>query len=170
MDNYNKNHSDYEPNFVMRDPNPEEKSAGTCDGTGTYRDPRENFRKTSAGSEHSPHAAAAQTEYGTYGNTGEGYDGTFTARSGDSASWDNLNGLGKVRKRKKGKQPKPVSLTRRSLALIIVLCIVVSGAFGLGGAALGSKLFDDSSSQSGSGSVKTTGYNLADATGSNLTV
>ena len=99
-----------------------------------------------------------------------GTDSDFSARSGDSASWDNLNGLGKVRKKRKTRQSKPISLTRRSLALIIILCVVVSGAFGLGGAALGNMLFNDSSSQTGGGSVKTTGYNLADATGSNMTV
>lgn len=187
MDNYNKNPSDYEPNFVMRDPGPGESSSETHNGTGAFRDPRENFRKSSAGPDHTAYTTGRQTGYGTYDDMGEsdtetfgardfgyddryGTDGDFSARSGDSASWDNLNGLGKVRKKRKTRQSKPISLTRRSLALIIILCVVVSGAFGLGGAALGNMLFNDSSSQTGGGSVKTTGYNLADATGSNMTV
>lgn len=64
-------------------------------------------------------------------------------------------------------------LTRRSLALMIALCILISGSFGIGGAYLGASLFHDNTVNSVSdkeGSVKTTGYKLEDATGSNMTV
>lgn len=154
MDNYSKNNSNYEPNFVMRDPEPEdngtEKYHQEEHDTGAFTDPRVNFKN---------------------GSSRNASDYSYEAsHSGDSASWDNQNGLGRVHKRRKKKESVPVALTRRSLALIIILCIVVSGAFGIGGAALGSRIFDDETSPSGSGSVKTTGYTLEDATGSNMTV
>lgn len=97
-------------------------------------------------------------------------------RKGDSCSWNNADGLGKVKRTRKERARKPsppVTLTRRTLAMLIVLCVVVSGFFGIGGAVLGSSLLGDSGSSgssSSSGSVKTTGYNLQDATGSNMTV
>lgn len=91
-----------------------------------------------------------------------------------SASWDSESGLRqswRQKNRGSAKQPsKPVNLTRKGLALLIALCIVVSGAFGIGGAALGSYIFDGSSGPAKEGSVKTTGYTLEDATGSNMTV
>ena len=85
-----------------------------------------------------------------------------------SASWDSESGLRqswRQKNRGSAKQPsKPVNLTRKGLALLIALCIVVSGAFGIGGAALGSYIFDGSSGPAKEGSVKTTGYTLEDAT------
>ncbi len=97
-------------------------------------------------------------------------------RKGDSCSWNNADGLGKVKRTRKERTKKPsppVTLTRRTLAMLIALCVVVSGFFGVGGAVLGSSLLGNSGSSgsdSSSGSVKTTGYDLEDATGSNMTV
>ena len=161
MDDYKKENSNYEPNFIMRDPEPGETTfQETENQTGAFRDPRDNFRK------HGSESSSSTASYGT-----NGYEDTlYYNHSGDSASWDNQNGLGKVRRKRTRKESKPVTLTRRSLALIVALCIVVSGAFGVGGAALGNTLFDNSAQQEKSGSVKTTGYTLENATGSNMTV
>ncbi len=176
MDDYRKENPNYEPNFVMRDPEPKtaapenssEEASGHSGQTEYARDPRESFKKSSSETNYE-YSNSNDSNFSTYYSYGDNsrYDHT-----GDSASWDNHNGLAKVRHKRADRSSKPVSLTRRSLALIIVLCMVVSGAFGLGGAALANTLFDDGDSQSGgsSGSVKTTGYTLEDATGSNMTV
>lgn len=76
---------------------------------------------------------------------------------GASASWDNHNGLGKVHGKKR--ESKPISLTRRSLALIIALCVFLSAGFGIGGAALGNHLSDGgSSSSSSAGKTRTINF------------
>lgn len=172
MNNFNNGNSNYEPNFVMRDPKPgeipseNESTQGTV--RGSYSDPRENFRNTS---QYADYNEDYNEDYNAdYTNDSGSYYSTPAGQPGDSASWDNLNGLGKVRKKRHRRESKPVNLTRRSLALIIVLCIVLSGGFGLGGAYLGNILSDDNSSKPDSGSVKTTGYSLEDATGSSMTV
>lgn len=66
---------------------------------------------------------------------------------------------------------KPVSLTRKGIALLVSLCIVVSAAAGLGGALAGNYILG----AAGSGQIKkastsTAGYTLEDATGANMTV
>lgn len=77
----------------------------------------------------------------------------------------------KPKKPKAPRQPsKPVSLTRRSLALLIALCVVVSGLFGFGGAYLSSALSGGHSGSSKAASVSKNGYKLEDATGSKMTV
>ena len=62
-----------------------------------------------------------------------------------SASWDSESGLRqswRQKNRGSAKQPsKPVNLTRKGLALLIALCIVVSGAFGIGGRGSGQLYF-----------------------------
>jgi len=165
MDDYRDQHTDYEPNFILADdPNETEQTAKTAaENTqkGAFRDPRENFRTT---------APSAQ-----YGYTQENNYGTYTtSQPGDSCSWDNRNGLSKTRRAKRAKKSaSPITLTRKSLALLILLCVIISGTFGIGGAFLGTSLFDANSADSGSGSsgsVKTTGYKLENATGSNMTV
>jgi len=73
--------------------------------------------------------------------------------------------------RKRKKASHPVTLTRKSLALLIALCVLVSFAAGFGGSMLGNSIagspvpYKDST-----GSTKTAGYTLEDATGSNMTV
>lgn len=123
-----------------------------------------------------------------YGNTAYS-DGSFrdpreNFKTGDSCSWSNADGLSKVKihnnesarrtASRASKPSKPVTLTRKSLALLIVICILTSGVFGAGGAALSMVLLNDNSSEStaasDNGSVSTTGYTLENATGSNMTV
>lgn len=239
MDENRTDNTNYEPNFIMTDPDesgaaaaggaagtdaalnsagagaastgtgsspngadPSAYSNGTATSgfnaatyTGSYTDPRDNFRKSNSQYEVNQY----DSQYGTYGsraygsgayesysndtqtygtpndfeNAG-GFADPYDTSAGDSASWDNQNGLGKVHKKRKKAPRKPspqVTFTRRSLTWLIVLCMIVSGGVGFGGAAAANALFgNDTPSSAKAGSVKTTGYTLEDATGSNKTV
>ena len=73
---------------------------------------------------------------------------------------------------RKKKKSKPVTLTRTSLTAVILVCVLLSSAFGFGGAMLAGSY---SSPQGGAGqqnttNANTTGFNLEDATGSAMTV
>lgn len=239
MDENRTDNTNYEPNFIMTDPDESGAAAaggaagtdaalnsagagaaGTGTGsspngadpsaysngsgssgfnaatyTGSYTDPRDNFRKSNSQYEVNQY----DSQYGTYGSRayGSGAYGSYSndtqtygtpndfenaggfadpydTSAGDSASWDNQNGLGKVHKKRKKAPRKPspqVTFTRRSLTWLIVLCMIVSGGVGFGGAAAANALFgNDTPSSAKAGSVKTTGYTLEDATGSNKTV
>lgn len=239
MDENRTDNTNYEPNFIMTDPDESGAAAaggaagtdaalnsagagaaGTGTGsspngadpsaysngsgssgfnaatyTGSYTDPRDNFRKSNSQYEVNPYdgqygtygsRAYGSGAYGSYNNDTQTYgtpndfenSGGFTdpydTSAGDSASWDNQNGLGKVHKKRKKAPRKPspqVTFTRRSLTWLIVLCMIVSGGVGFGGAAAANALFgNDTPSSAKAGSVKTTGYTLEDATGSNKTV
>ena len=162
---------------------------------GSYTDPRDNFRKSNSQYEVNQYdgqygtygsRACGSGAYGSYSNDTQtygtpndfenagGFADPYGTSAGDSASWDNQNGLGKVHKKRKKAPRKPspqVTFTRRSLTWLIVLCMIVSGGVGFGGAAAANALFgNDTASSSKTGSVKTTGYTLEDATGSNKTV
>ena len=239
MDENRTDNTNYEPNFIMKEPDESGAAAaggaagtdaalnsagagaaGTGTGsspngadpsaysngsgssgfnaatyTGSYTDPRDNFRKSNSQYEVNQYDG----QYGTYGSRayGSGAYGSYSndtqtygtpndfenaggfadpygTSAGDSASWDNQNGLGKVHKKRKKAPRKPspqVTFTRRSLTWLIVLCMIVSGGVGFGGAAAANALFgNDTPSSAKAGSVKTTGYTLEDATGSNKTV
>lgn len=239
MDENRTDNTNYEPNFIMTDPDESGAAAaggaagtdaalnsagagaaGTGTGsspngadpsaysngsgssgfnaatyTGSYTDPRDNFRKSNSQYEVNQYdgqygtygsRAYGSGAYGSYSNDTKTYgtpndfenSGGFTdpydTSAGDSASWDNQNGLGKVHKKRKKAPRKPspqVTFTRRSLTWLIVLCMIVSGGVGFGGAAAANALFgNDTPSSAKAGSVKTTGYTLEDATGSNKTV
>lgn len=239
MDENRTDNTNYEPNFIMTDPDESGAAAaggaagtdaalnsagagaaGTGTGsspngadpsaysngssssgfnaatyTGSYTDPRDNFRKSNSQYEVNQYdgqygtygsRAYGSGAYGSYNNDTQTYgtpndfenSGGFTdpydTSAGDSASWDNQNGLGKVHKKRKKAPRKPspqVTFTRRSLTWLIVLCMIVSGGVGFGGAAAANALFgNDTPSSAKAGSVKTTGYTLEDATGSNKTV
>ncbi len=239
MDENRTDNTNYEPNFIMTDPDESGAAAaggaagtdaalnsagagaaGTGTGsspngadpsaysngsdssgfnaatyTGSYTDPRDNFRKSNSQYEVNQYdgqygtygsRAYGSGAYGSYSNDTQTYgtpndfenSGGFTdpydTSAGDSASWDNQNGLGKVHKKRKKAPRKPspqVTFTRRSLTWLIVLCMIVSGGVGFGGAATANALFgNDTPSSAKAGSVKTTGYTLEDATGSNKTV
>ena len=239
MDENRTDNTNYEPNFIMTDPDESGAAAaggaagtdaalnsagagaaGTGTGsspngadpsaysngsgssgfnaatyTGSYTDPRDNFRKSNSQYEVNQYdgqygtygsRAYGSGAYGSYSNDTQTYgtpndfenSGGFTdpydTSAGDSASWDNQNGLGKVHKKRKKAPRKPspqVTFTRRSLTWLIVLCMIVSGGVGFGGAAAANALFgNDTPSSTKAGSVKTTGYTLEDATGSNKTV
>ena len=197
---YENETTNYEPNFIMKEPDPETTTGSTAESsasgqetsaagqhesagtyqhgphhTGSFRDPRENFRSRSTYGSADDTADASTTaadNTGGFSDNGTACDpqaaSEYDAMKGASASWDNHNGLGKVHGKKR--ESKPISLTRRSLALIIALCVFLSAGFGIGGAALGNHLSDGGSSSSSSGSVSGAGYTLEDATGSDLTV
>lgn len=203
MDENRTDNTNYEPNFIMTDPDESGAAAaggaagtdaalnsagagaaGTGTGsspngadpsaysngsgssgfnaatyTGSYTDPRDNFRKSNSQYEVNQYdgqygtygsRAYGSGAYGSYSNDTQTYgtpndfenSGGFTdpydTSAGDSASWDNQNGLGKVHKKRKKAPRKPspqVTFTRRSLTWLIVLCMIVSGGVGFGGAA-----------------------------------
>lgn len=239
MDENRTDNTNYEPNFIMTDPDESGAAAaggaagtdaalnsasagaaGTGTGsspngadpsaysngsgssgfnaatyTGSYTDPRDNFRKSNSQYEVNQYdgqygtygsRAYGSGAYGSYSNDTQtygtpndfenagGFADPYDTSAGDSASWDNQNGLGKVHKKRKKAPRKPspqVTFTRRSLTWLIVLCMIVSGGVGFGGAAAANALFgNDTPSSAKAGSVKTTGYTLEDATGSNKTV
>ena len=107
-------------------------------------------------------------------NFGYHYGSNFTMTDSEpqSASWDNKHGYREPRRKRAKKTARPITFTRKTLALLIALCVLVSGGVGFGSAAAGNLLFGDAGTP---GSVKTgkasaTGYTLENATGSNLTV
>ena len=79
------------------------------------------------------------------------------------------NGRSSSKKKKKG---KPVTLTRGSLTALVLVCILLSSAFGFGGAVLAGNYAAPSGSagQQNTNNAKTTGFDLEDATGSAMTV
>lgn len=120
---------------------------------------------------------------GQYGQRyyGQQSGGNFTGQQpgGEActSSWSSSDGVTRthrakgVKKPKKPRQPgRPVSLTRKSLALLIALCVVVSALFGFGGSYLANALNGGHSGSSKTASVSKNGYKLEDATGSKMTV
>lgn len=108
---------------------------------------------------------------------GHGFAGQQSGGEACTSSWSSSDGVTRthrakgVKKPKKPRQPgKPVSLTRKSLALLIALCVVVSALFGFGGSYLANALNGGHSSSSKTASVSKNGYKLEDATGSKMTV
>lgn len=179
MDRKNKNDytqktSNYEPNFILRDP--EEKAAsrpgnarpvfenpGYDDGSsrGSYADPRRNFR----------YGESVSWSNGETRRTG----GTRSFSGGTGGAGSVPHGGGK--KKKTGS----VILSRRALAFLVVGCMILSTLFGFGGSLLGNALISphptgaaqtaagSSTSNSGS-SAETAGYSLENATGNQMTV
>ena len=108
---------------------------------------------------------------------GHGFAGQQSGGEACTSSWSSSDGVTRthrakgVKKPKKPRQPgRPVSLTRKSLALLIALCVVVSALFGFGGSYLANALNGGHSGSSKTASVSKNGYKLEDATGSNMTV
>ena len=108
---------------------------------------------------------------------GYGFTGQQPGGEACTSSWSSSDGVTRthrakgVKKPKKPRQPgKPVSLTRKSLALLIALCVVVSALFGFGGSYLTNALNGGNSGSSKTASVSKNGYKLEDATGSKMTV
>lgn len=108
---------------------------------------------------------------------GRGFAGKQPGGEACTSSWSSSDGVTRthrakgVKKPKKPRQPgKPVSLTRKSLALLIALCVVVSALFGFGGSYLANALNGGHSGSSKTASVSKNGYKLEDATGSKMTV
>ena len=111
------------------------------------------------------------------GQSGQRYYGQQPGGEACTSSWSSSDGVTRthrakgVKKPKKPRQPgRPVSLTRKSLALLIALCVVVSALFGFGGSYLANALNGGHSGSSKTASVSKNGYKLEDATGSKMTV
>lgn len=108
---------------------------------------------------------------------GHGFAGQQSGGEACTSSWSSSDGVTRthrakgVKKPKKPRQPgRPVSLTRKSLALLIALCVVVSALFGFGGSYLANALNGGHGGSSKTASVSKNGYKLEDATGSKMTV
>ena len=108
---------------------------------------------------------------------GRGFAGQQPGGEACTSSWSSSDGVTRthrakgVKKPKKPRQPgRPVSLTCKSLALLIALCVVVSALFGFGGSYLANALNGGHSGSSKTASVSKNGYKLEDATGSKMTV
>ena len=172
-ENRNENFTNYEPNFVMKDPepiaeNPSYVTADTVSGEelfgedlydesffkkkgptpqpttpteeeGLYRDPREKFKSgTSASARWSGGKARADSEY----TTDSSHQGGSSFKSGiSSGGFGGGIGGGNFRKKFKdaGRKSKQVTLTRKSLALLIACCMVLSCLFGFAGSRIGNQ-------------------------------
>ena len=101
------------------------------------------------------------------------YEPFFTAdepiaETTEQASWNNYDDVPKK------KSPK-VSFTRKSLAILIICCLLLSSLFGFGGALAYDTLFGNgpvatTSTPSATPAGSTSGYTLESATGSNMTI
>ncbi|MGX8773934.1 MAG: S1C family serine protease [Bacillota bacterium] len=178
-----ENRTEYEPNFVMRDPkesplaeNTSYVSADTFFGDegpaptpqpktpteedGLYVDPREKFRNG---------AAASARWAGGKARAESGHPGSGFSRAGSGGGGD----------KGKGKRSEPVTLTKKGLALLVACCMAISLIFGMFGAGIGNSIWGGSQAgvvttetadSSEDGAVSTTGYNLQNATGSNMSI
>ncbi|HUM56878.1 MAG TPA: trypsin-like peptidase domain-containing protein, partial [Bacillota bacterium] len=82
--------------------------------------------------------------------------------------FENSETLSEKGNRKSGKKrSKPVDLTRKSLAVIMAVCILLAGLMGFGGAMVAENLLENGSPGT---SVSSSGFDLEDATGSEMTV
>lgn len=123
------------------------------------------------------HAGQSGQRYYGQQSGGYGFAGQQPGGEACTSSWSSSDGVTRthrakgVKKPKKPRQPgRPVSLTRKSLALLIALCVVVSALFGFGGSYLANALNGGHSGSSKTASVSKNGYKLEDATGSKMTV
>lgn len=157
-----------------------------------YVDENGNMHYSNYGRQHqnpgqNDHAGQSGQRYygqqsGGYGFAGQqpggrGFAGQQPGGEACTSSWSSSDGVTRthrakgVKKPKKPRQPgRPVSLTRKSLALLIALCVVVSALFGFGGSYLANALNGGHSGSSKTASVSKNGYKLEDATGSKMTV
>lgn len=140
-----------------------------------HRNPGQNDHAGQSGQRYygqQPGGNFAGQQPGGHGFAGQQPDGEAC-----TSSWSSSDGVTRthrakgVKKPKKPRQPgRPVSLTRKSLALLIALCVVVSALFGFGGSYLANALNGGHSGSSKTASVSKNGYKLEDATGSKMTV
>lgn len=153
--------SGYEPNFIMREASSSEadpKPEASAD-SGLYRDPRSNFAK---------------------GSSAKWSSGDPRASHGSRTVFAENAHMRPAEPDRKRPLSGTVSMTRGGMALLIAICIILSSAFGFGGALLASNITDSNQSASseqlenttaaGESGVKTSGYNLQNATGSNMTI
>ena len=204
-----ENRTDYEPNFVMKDAEPQASSAWQnhssespiaentsyvkadtffgeerpeptpqpttpTEEDGLYVDPREKFRNR-----EKTNATGASAKWGggraraESGSSGSGFTGAGFGGGGDE-------GGGFHSKFKRTRRPsEPVTLTKKTLAILIACCMAMSCLFGLGGALIGNSMWNgqqnvavtsETADAEEAGEIATTGYSLQNATGSNLTI
>lgn len=140
-----------------------------------HRNPGQNDHAGQSGQRYyrqQPGGNFAGQQPGGHGFAGQQPDGEAC-----TSSWSSSDGVTRTHRAKGVKKPKkprqpgmPVSLTRKSLALLIALCVVVSALFGFGGSYLANALNGGHSGSSKTASVSKNGYKLEDATGSKMTV
>lgn len=147
-----------------------------------YVDENGNMHYSNYGRQHqnpgqNDHAGQSGQRYYGQQSSGYGFAGQQPGGEACTSSWSSSDGVTRthrakgVKKPKKPRQPgRPVSLTRKSLALLIALCVVVSALFGFGGSYLANALNGGHSGSSKTASVSKNGYKLEDATGSKMTV
>ncbi len=147
-----------------------------------YVDENGNMHYSNYGRQHqnpgqNDHAGQSGQRYYGQQPGGRGFAGQQPGGEACTSSWSSSDGVTRthrakgVKKPKKPRQPgRPVSLTRKSLALLIALCVVVSAFFGFGGSYLANALNGGHSGSSKTASVSKNGYKLEDATGSKMTV
>ena len=157
-----------------------------------YVDENGNMHYSNYGRQHqnpgqNDHAGQSGQRYygqqsGGYGFAGQqpggrGFAGQQPGGEACTSSWSSSDGVTRTHRAKGVKKPKkprqpgmPVSLPRKSLALLIALCVVVSALFGFGGSYLANALNGGHSGSSKTASVSKNGYKLEDATGSKMTV
>ena len=147
-----------------------------------YVDENGNMHYSNYGRQHqnpgqNDHAGQSGQRYYGQQSGGHGFAGQQSGGEACTSSWSSSDGVTRthrakgVKKPKKPRQPgRPVSLTRKSLALLIALCVVVSALFGFGGSYLANALNGGHSGSSKTASVSKNGYKLEDATGSKMTV
>lgn len=94
------------------------------------------------------------------------------ASSGNGGNGNDGNPPDGVKRRRRKIESKPVNLTRSSLAAIIIICVFLSSAFGFGGAMLATNMVKPAGNTgiSNTTNADTKGFDLEDATGSEMTV
>ncbi len=147
-----------------------------------YVDENGNMHYSNYGRQHqnpgqNDHAGQSGQRYYGQQPGGRGFAGQQPGGEACTSSWSSSDGVTRTHRAKGVKKPKkprqpgmPVSLTRKSLALLIALCVVVSALFGFGGSYLANALNGGNSVSSKTASVSKNGYKLEDATGSKMTV
>ena len=147
-----------------------------------YVDENGNMHYSNYGRQHqnpgqNDHAGQSGQCYYGQQSGGYGFAGQQSGGEACTSSWSSSDGVTRTHRAKDVKKPKkprqpgmPVSLTRKSLALLIALCVVVSALFGFGGSYLANALNGGHSGSSKTASVSKNGYKLEDATGSKMTV
>lgn len=147
-----------------------------------YVDENGNMHYSNYGRQHqnpgqNDHAEQSGQRYYGQQPGGRGFAEQQPGGEACTSSWSSSDGVTRTHRAKGVKKPKkprqpgmPVSLTRKSLALLIALCVVVSALFGFGGSYLANALNGGHSGSSKTASVSKNGYKLEDATGSKMTV
>ena len=189
MDEQKRNNSDYEPNFVLKD-TPEETAEDSFSSsknnidtetagentTNNTPDPNEltgeNLHENASADTDNSYSSNYNNSYSSDNQSSDNYSGNYSSNETFYNNFQNKepgysdfhniseDHIDRNHMRTK-KERKPITFTRRTLALLIILCILVSSGFGIGGAFLGSALLDNGSGSNKQSSVSGDGYTLA---------